>query len=220
MYPFFSKEEVWEICMGFLGKDNPFSNFDRTVSEFRKEFDPVFEQVIEEHSHIRNKYYRSKNKKPIVNPLVLEHYARLMYYFSHRLFLKGIDTFILDQIFLSIKSRCCIDLFYEFELKQYFLPQHAFAAVLGRARYSEFLVITQNCTIGNNKGRYPELGKGVVLRPGSMVLGDCKIGDNVHIGAGVLIIDEDIPANSVVFGQVPNLVIRKNPESNIDLFFD
>ena len=220
MYPFFSKEETWNICIGFLEKDSPISDFKQTISCFKSDFDLVFEQVVHEHAHIKNKYYRTKKNEPIVNPLMIEHYSRLMYYFSRKLFLREIDAFILDQIFLSIKSRCCMDLFYEFDLKRYFLPQHSFATVLGRARYSDFLVVTQNCTIGNNKGIYPVIGEGIIMRPGSMILGDCEIGDNVHIGAGTVIIDEDIPSNSVVYGHVPNLMIKDNQDNNIDIFFD
>lgn len=43
----------------------------------------------------------------------------------------------------------------------------------------------------------------------SSILGNCKIGDNVKIGAGALIKNEDIPSNSIVFGQSPHLIIKK-----------
>ncbi len=46
----------------------------------------------------------------------------------------------------------------------------------------------------------------------SAIIGDCHIGDNVTIGAGALVKDEDIPSNSLVFGQSPNLIIKKKKE--------
>jgi len=91
---------------------------------------------------------------------------------------------------------------------------------LGRAEYGDYLVVTQNCTIGNNKGYYPKLGKGVILRSGAQVLGSCSIGNNVTFAVNSLVIDKDIPSHSIVFGQVPNLIIKENPEDNIDIYFD
>ena len=220
MYPSWTEEEIWEICLTLLEKDSPIPGLISILSEFRNEFHKVYENIRDEHAHIKGKYYRSGNGIPIVNPLNTAHYARLIYYFSNSLYSKKADRIILDQLFLSIKSRCCIDLFYEFELKKFFLPAHAFATVMGRAQYDDYLVVCQNCTIGNNKGIYPHIGKHVILRPGSMVLGDCKIGNNVEISAGSVIIDEDIPHNSRVFGRTPNLIIKEINDICTDIFFD
>jgi serine O-acetyltransferase len=41
------------------------------------------------------------------------------------------------------------------------------------------------------------------------VLGNCTIGDNVWISANTYIKDEDVPANTIVFGSSPNLVFKK-----------
>ncbi|MFC1892122.1 serine O-acetyltransferase [Thermodesulfobacteriota bacterium] len=129
-------------------------------------------------------------------------------------------SYILDMLFYSIKTRCCIDLFYEIELGKYFLPAHAISSILGRAQYSDYLVVTQHCTIGNNKGYYPRLGRGVILRSGAQILGNCIIGDNVTFAANSLVIDSDIPADSIVFGQAPNIVIKENSENNINIYFE
>lgn len=44
------------------------------------------------------------------------------------------------------------------------------------------------------------------------IIGDSHIGDNVTLGAGALVKDTDIPSNSLVFGQAPNLIIKKKNE--------
>lgn len=44
------------------------------------------------------------------------------------------------------------------------------------------------------------------------IIGDSHIGDNVTLGAGALVKDTDIPPNSLVFGQSPNLIIKKKNE--------
>jgi serine O-acetyltransferase len=220
MYRFQTEEEVWDICRTLLEKDSPFSDLGENLMDFRDEFSCVYRRIREEHANINRKYYRTENKSPIVNPLHVAHYTRLIYYFSRELFLKNVDTFILDQLFFSIRTRCNIDLFYEVELKRYFLPEHALGTIVGRAGYDDYFVVCQNCTIGNNKNIYPRFGKGVILRPGAIVLGNCRIGNNVQISAGSLIIDEDIPDNSIVFGRVPRLEIREAKALCTKDFFD
>lgn len=61
----------------------------------------------------------------------------------------------------------------------------------------------------NGEIYYPKLGNNVQMFANSSILGNCKIGDNVKIGAGALIKNEDIPSNSIVFGQSPHLIIKK-----------
>lgn len=218
-YPIMSEEAAWNICMNMLDRDCPLPLI-KELEDYRQDFKSVFEKIRIEHAHIVSKYYRTADKEPIVNPLNLEHYARLMYYFSRRLYLKNVNKLILDQLFLSIRTRFSIDMFYEFDLKEYFIPHHAFGTILGRAEYNTHLVVTQNCTIGGNRGKYPKIGKGVILRPGSIILGNCRIGHNVHVAAGALIVDKDIPDNSIVFGRVPNLDIKENTADNMSIFFD
>ena len=220
MYPSWSEEEVWDICLSLLEKDSPIPGLRNSLADFRNDFHQIFEQVREEHSHIKVKYYRTKEKAPIVNPLYIAHYTRLIYYFSRELFMKKVDTLILDQLFFSIRTRCCIDLFYEVELKKYFLPEHALSTILGRAKYDDYFVVCQNCTVGNKKYIFPSFGRHVVLRPGAIVLGNCKIGNNVQISSGAVIIDRDIPDNNIVFGQVPNLIIKESRDVGTDEFFD
>ena len=220
MYPFWSRDEVWNICLFILEKDSPIPGLTRSLVKYRSDFYEVFEKIYEEHRNINRKYYRTEDKTPIVNPLHIAHYTRLIYYFSRALFLKNVDNLILDQMFFSMKTRCNIDLFYEVELKRYFLPEHALGTVIGRAKYDSHLVVCQNCTIGNNKNVYPSFGKHVVLRPGATVLGDCHIGDNVQISAGTIVIDRDIPSNSIVFGRSPDLIVKETRDIGISSFFD
>jgi serine O-acetyltransferase len=52
----------------------------------------------------------------------------------------------------------------------------------------------------------------------SMIFGDSKIGDNTVIGVGAIIKNKDIPANSIVFGHSPNLIIKTNKQSQFTNF--
>ncbi|MEW6108852.1 MAG: transferase [Nitrospirota bacterium] len=219
-YPLFSPQETWDICTRMVAHDSTFPEFAGEIACFEPYFYDVFMMISEEHNRVKYKYYRNAEKKGIINPLYVDHYAKLMHLFSHGLFTQGADCFLLDRIFLSVKMRCSLDLFYEVEMKRFFLPLHAFGTILGRAEYGDYFVVEQNCTVGNNHGIYPTFGAGVILRPHSVVIGKCRIGDNVHISAGSMVIDRDIPDNSIVFGRVPDLIIKENRYDNRTLFFE
>lgn len=220
MYPFFSENEVWTIFTSIISKDSPLPEIRDMLQNFRSDFSMVYDQILEEHAHCNRKYYRSKDGRPIINPLYIAHHTRLIYFFSRALFLKKVDLFLLDQLFFCLRTRCCIDLFYEVEIGKFFLPEHAFSSVLGRAQYGDYFVVCQNCTVGNNKNIYPVFGDGIILRPNSTVLGNCRIGNNVHVSTGTLIIDTDIPDNSIVFGRSPDLIIVPTDKTGTDEFFD
>ena len=44
----------------------------------------------------------------------------------------------------------------------------------------------------------------------SSILGKCHIGKNVNIEAGAIVKNQDVPDNCTVFGQSPNLIIKKS----------
>ena len=99
-------------------------------------------------------------------------------------------------------------MFYQIELPEYFSLDHPVGTVIGRGIYSNGFEFSQNCTVGNNKGVYPHLGKNFCMCANTTILGNCHVGDNVTLGAGALVKDQDIPSNSLVFGQSPNLIIK------------
>ena len=91
----------------------------------------------------------------------------------------------------------------------FFTLDHPVGTVIGRGCFSNGFSFAQNCTVGNNKGVYPVIGKNFRMCANSTVLGNCHIGDNVTLGAGTLVKDQDIPSNSLVFGYSPNLIIKQ-----------
>lgn len=85
---------------------------------------------------------------------------------------------------------------------------------MGRAKYGDGFFFYQGCTVGGTDGKngeiyYPVLGENVQMFANSSILGRCNVGNNVKIGAGTLIKNEDIPSDSIVFGQSPHLIIKK-----------
>lgn len=101
------------------------------------------------------------------------------------------------------------DLYHEVDLPDYFTLDHPVGSVMGRAEYGEGFSFGQNCTVGNNRGIYPIIGRNVRMCANSSIIGNCHIGNNVTIGANSGVKDEDVPDNCIVFGYSPNLIIKQ-----------
>ena len=120
--------------------------------------------------------------------------------------------------YLLNKALHGIEVFYQIKLPEVFWFAHAVGAVLGRATYGNQLVVMQGCTVGNREGEYPVLGDRVVLCAKSTVLGGI-LGSDVCIGAGSLVIGENIPDNSIVVGSTPNLRVLNKRSALLDIYF-
>ncbi len=96
-----------------------------------------------------------------------------------------------------------------------FFIDHGMGVVIGEtAEIGDDVLLYQGVTLGgtgNEKGkRHPTLGHRVVVGTGAKVLGNIRIGDNVKIGAGSVVVHA-VPDNSTVVG-VPGRVVRIRPE--------
>lgn len=155
-----------------------------------------------------NKYY-SLDGEVYFNPFHSGQYTVFLYYFSNTIFNKRKDNIRLaSKVYYLNKIMNGCDLFYEVDLPEIFILDHPVGSVLGRAKFGDYFKFGQNCTVGNNRGIFPIIGDNVTMSAGSMILGKCNIGNNVILGAGACVKDQDVPANSLVFGSTPNLVIK------------
>ena len=97
---------------------------------------------------------------------------------------------------------------------------HPVGSIIGNAHYENYLLIHQNVTIGASKEDiYPKFGEGIILYASSQVIGTCNISNNVIFAAGATVVNEDIPANKLVFGQSRNLVLKEHDGETINKFF-
>lgn len=97
-----------------------------------------------------------------------------------------------------------------------FFIDHGMGVVIG-----ETTEIAENATLykgvvlggtGKEKGkRHPTVGKNVVISTNAVVLGAIKIGDNVKIGAGSVVL-KDVPSDCTVVG-VPGRIVKKEGET-------
>jgi len=77
---------------------------------------------------------------------------------------------------------------------------HGVGTVIGNAKLSEYLVVRQGCTIGAIGGEYPEIGEGFIMSANTSIIGSCKIGRNVMLEPGSVLLKQSIPDNQRVSG--------------------
>lgn len=81
---------------------------------------------------------------------------------------------------------------------------HGHGTVINCERIGKKCVIYQGVTIGKSKAKdgknKPVIGDNVVIYTNAVVAGGIKIGNNVRIGAGTVVL-KDVPDNTVVIGE-------------------
>jgi serine O-acetyltransferase len=170
-----------------------------------------------------NKYYNREidgKQEGFFNPFHSVQYMIFLYILANTIYVKGSKTFICDKLYYLNKMLNGVDLFYQVNLPKHFGAEHPVGSVIGRAKIGDYFYFYQNVTLGGviKQGCevYPQLGCHVEMCSNSSILGDCIIGDNVIIGAGAIVKNQNIPDNSIVFGQSPNIIIKPNKNKIIN----
>ena len=99
-----------------------------------------------------------------------------------------------------------------------FFIDHGMGVVIGETtEIGDDVLVYQGVTLGgtgNEKGkRHPTLGNRVVVGAGAKVLGGIRIGDDVKIGAGSVVV-KPVPDNSTVVG-IPGRSVRTRGEAGV-----
>lgn len=174
-------------------------------------------RLEERFARIKNKYY-NRDGVVVFDSLHGCQWAHFLYTLSSEIYHRGGVRSVCDKIYALNRALSSVDLYYEVELPDIFTFDHPLGAVMGRAEYSDYFTFSQGCTVGNNNGVYPRFGQRVFMMSDSKVIGDCRIGNNVIIGANACIKDQDVPSDSIVFGESPNLVIKENRKATVDSY--
>lgn len=147
----------------------------------------------------------------LYNPLHPDHHAVFLCLLANVLASRDAQDPRAFRLYYLNKILHGLDAYPDIRLPEVFQFMHPLGTVLGHAQYGNHFCVYQGCTVGSDEaGRCPELGDGVVLYAGASVIGRCRIGDNVVIGAGCCLIDTDVPSNTVVrlrpgsFEMLPN----------------
>lgn len=162
-------------------------------------------------SYSRNKRFRTFNGDVNYSIKHSVQTSILLYYLSNTAYHHG-NMELADSIYYLNRIMHGVDWFYEVELPVVFGAEHPVGSVLGRANYGNRLFIHQNTTIGSSVEKFPQIGENVVLCANGSILGKCKIGNNVIISAGTVVINKEIPDNSIAF---QDGTIRNFPQSEM-----
>ena len=178
-------------------------------------FDKALEACDINFSHSENKYFIVETEGGNTcrfNPYHSVQYMIFLYYLSHELY-KSRAGEICDKIYYLNKIFHAVDLFYAIDLPASFGAEHPLGTVMGRAKYGNGFFFYQGCTVGGTRDHegnllYPVIGENVHMFSNSSILGNSHIGNNVDIGAGAIVKNQNVPDDSVVFGESPNLIIK------------
>lgn len=185
-----------------------------------KSFPNVKERVEFCFLHNSNKYYR-RGDKAYFNPFHSGQWCVFLYYLSNSIYLDSKENSIIcDKIYYLNRMLNGCDLFYQVNLPEIFSLDHPLGTVIGRGTFKNYFSFAQGCTVGNNKGIFPDFGERVKMLSNSKVLGNSKIGNNVIIAANTFIKDTDIPDYSIVFGSSPHLIVKRYAAEDFNTYFE
>ncbi|MGD0498721.1 MAG: serine O-acetyltransferase [Bryobacteraceae bacterium] len=144
-------------------------------------------------------------------------HAVLLHRVSHRLYRWGIPLLprVLSQFGRFLTG---IEIHPGASIGRRFFIDHGMGVVIGEtAEIGDDVLLYQGVTLGgtgNEKGkRHPTLGNRVVVGTGAKVLGSIRIGNDVKIGAGSVVV-HPVPDNSTVVG-IPGRVVRTRGEGGV-----
>lgn len=157
---------------------------------------------------VENKYYR-KNDMLYFSPFHSGQYLSYLYFVSNSCYKNGLIN-LSEKVYYLNKIMHSCDIYPAVELPNVFFLEHPVGTVLGRAKYGDNFFAMQGCTVGGNKNLYPTIGANVKMYSNSKVLGNSTIGNNVSLASNTYIKDTNIPDNTIVFGQYPNLILKNN----------
>lgn len=179
-----------------------------------KDIEEAMCSAMDSYDHSNRMYYL-KTGFDVLNTNV---YAVFLYYLAHQIGSGGGYT-LADKIYYLNKIMNGVEWYWNAELPEHFVVEHPVGSVLGKASYGDYFCIFQGVTVGANfkddECRWPVLGDYVTMYANSSVIGSCRIGNHVILGANAFVFDDDVPDNSIVFGSSPDLVIRESSEEEI-----
>jgi serine O-acetyltransferase len=170
-------------------------------------------------SKIRSKYFFDDNQIRF-NHLNTDQYAIFLYFLSNTIWREERDDDLASRVYYLNKMLNGLDIFYQVALPDIFLLVHPVGTVLGRGAYKDYFVAYQRVTVGGNTDLdYPRMGNGVAMYAGSALIGKCTIGENSLISTNVTVMDQDVPANVVVYGDNAKISFKTAKKSVFDRYF-
>lgn len=213
-----SREEILALLIRQLGNFFPVDDREQRILA------AVFPATLARCEHcflsVPNKYFQRQGQA-YFSPFHSVQWLTFLCYLAHTVSMKETDgdfdvpvcKQLADKVYYLNKIMNSVDIYHEVQLPGVMSFEHPLGTVIGRAKLSDGLFVYQGCTIGGNikDGRldYPVIGKNFRMYSNSKILGRCTVGDNVTLAANTYVINADIASDSIVFGQSPNLIIKR-----------
>lgn len=128
----------------------------------------------------------------------------------------GLKIKFKNIFFNPLEDMCCIENLDYLKKQGTKFPHPVGIVIHKNVTVGKNCKIYQNVTIGGpKKSKVPVLGNRVFVSPNSCIIGDIKIGDNVTIGAGSVVV-KDVPSDTVVAGNPAVVIKKKSKKSKAD----
>jgi serine O-acetyltransferase len=148
-----------------------------------------------------------------------DHYATFLYLLANTVSRRDREDPVAFRLFYLNKALHGLDAYHDAELPEVFQFMHPVGTILGQAKYGNYFCVYQGVSVGSSEdGIFPEIGDHVVLYAGSSVIGGSKIGSNVVVGAGAMVMNRDIPDDKIVLAN-SHLELHNNPRHVADRRF-
>lgn len=188
------------------------NNINNVVNDAFKKCEFNFQHIALNHYYQHGKLY--------FNHLNSDQYAVFIYYASSIAYEKYNDENLATKLFYLNKTLHQFHCMYNTKLPNIFLLIHGTGIILGKAKYSDYLVLSQYCNIGaNDKLEYPVIAEKVIMYPNSSIIGKSFVGENSCISNGSFINNEYLKNNSLIIGRSPNLHIKNDTKERFSYFF-
>lgn len=150
--------------------------------------------------------YHDEQGQVIFSHLHMDEYATFLYFLGNTVWKRYGDGEVCSKILNLNRILNGFFVSYKCALPDYFIFAHPIGSIIGNANYGEGIYFSQSVTIETN----PDLliGRHVFLGPGVVLTGSGRIGNNVSLGANVLLSHPDIEDNKVVLNQDGKMVVR------------
>lgn len=161
--------------------------------------------------HIKNSAFCKERGETFFSHLHADQYAMFLVYLSNLIWKERQDKIACDRIMYLNRILHSFMMSYKVKVPDIMWLAHPVGSVIGNADYSDYLYISQNCTIntaGNSEELKPHIGKYFAMGAGAALIGDKSIGDNCSIGANAMLFNTSLKNNSIVISNNGTIEIK------------
>lgn len=132
---------------------------------------------------------------------------------------EGIDPTAAEKLFYLNKILHSFHCMYDTRLPKIFQVIHGVGTILGKADYSDYLVVCQGCTVGASNGKVPKIKDHVVMYPHSAILGDCEIGSFNVLSYGARVLNQTTGSQALIGAESSFNPVYKSQIERLSYYF-